>query len=118
TFDYSHFGRSDFKLTDAFAELGEREQALADCCIYWEKNLYVMNNNAARNFALRHGRGRADWVMPWDGNCFLTSDGWAAIYEAIRHAGAARYLIVPMYRLVRNDDVFAVHPAGPAEDPQ
>ncbi|RVA88339.1 hypothetical protein EN910_27890, partial [Mesorhizobium sp. M7A.F.Ca.CA.004.01.1.1] len=36
------------------------------------KNLYVMNNNGARNAALAIARGRAKWLMPWDGNCYLT----------------------------------------------
>ena len=52
-----------------------------------DKNAYVMNNNGARNAALRAGRSVAKWVLPWDGNCFLTEAGWAEIRE--RCSGAA-----------------------------
>ena len=38
-----------------------------------------MNNNGARNAALREGRRRAKWVLPWDGNCFVTEEGWAEL---------------------------------------
>ncbi|KAI9608785.1 hypothetical protein H4Q26_004973 [Puccinia striiformis f. sp. tritici PST-130] len=41
---------------------------------YHLKNLYAMNNNGGRNFALEHGRSipEARWILPLDGNCFFT----------------------------------------------
>ena len=47
------------------------------------KNLYVMNNNGARNLALDIGRARAKWAMPWDGNCFSTAAAFRQIREAV-----------------------------------
>ena len=61
-----------------------------------------MNNNGARNFALRDGRGRARWVFPWDGNCFLTEKAIARIRTLVKEYNSARYLMVPMVRMLTN----------------
>ena len=67
--------------------------------LYRHKNNYLINNNGARNAALEDGSDRARWVLPFDGNCFLTPEAW----EEIRRAAAAHpwypYLIVPMARV-------------------
>jgi hypothetical protein len=61
-----------------------------------------MNNNGARNFALADGRGAAKWVLPWDGNCFVTGAAWTEIRAAVAAARDRRYLIVPMARVTDN----------------
>ena len=66
----------DFFESEAFAQLGERKKMRAETRLRRLKNLYVMNINGARNAALRDGRAIAKWVLPWDGNCFLTSNAW------------------------------------------
>jgi hypothetical protein len=66
------------------------------------RNLYLMNNNGARNAALRDGRADADWVMPFDGNCFFTAAAWEEVLAALGRAGAARYLVIPMARILEN----------------
>jgi len=66
------------------------------------KNAYVMNNNGARNAALRVGRGVAKWVLPWDGNCFLTQTAWDEIRAAVLAQPYFRYFVVPMARTVAN----------------
>ena len=71
--------------------------------LYRLKNNYVMNNNGARNAALRDGRGHARWILPWDGNCFLTRDAWERIRADIARAKHNRYFVVPMSRLLSND---------------
>lgn len=68
-----------------------------------DKNRYAINNNGARNLALSIGRARARWILPWDGNSFLSQSAWSAIHEGIRQFSQRRYLIVPMARIVRND---------------
>lgn len=78
----------------------ERQRALVRTCV--PGNLYVMNNNGARNLALAEGRGVAKWVLPWDGNCFVTEAAWAEIRAAVAAARDARYLIVPMARITDN----------------
>ncbi|GAA5972259.1 hypothetical protein JCM11641_002377 [Rhodosporidiobolus odoratus] len=78
---------------------------------YHEKNLYAMNNNGGRNFALQHGRSlpNARWILPLDGNSFFTP---AAMYSIVRTlsitgegAAASRYVVIPMARLLDNSDV-------------
>lgn len=71
-------------------------------------NLYVMNNNGARNTALRHGvqNGWA-WTLPFDGNCYFTATQWRAMLYELRKAGRRNvsYVAVPMVRttVVQND---------------
>lgn len=72
-------------------------------------NLYVMNNNGARNTALRHGvqNGWA-WTLPFDGNCYFTASQWRAMLYELRKAGRRNvsYVAVPMVRttVVQNDE--------------
>jgi hypothetical protein len=66
------------------------------------KRLYVMNNNGARNAALEHGRARAKWVLPWDGNCFLTPTAWDKIRSGIEAKAHLPYHVVNMARLGDN----------------
>jgi hypothetical protein len=66
------------------------------------KNAYVMHNNGARNAALRVGRGVAKWVLPWDGNCFVTEAAWAEIRTAVLAQPYLKYFVVPMARTVAN----------------
>lgn len=85
--------------------------------LYHYKNLYAMNNNGARNFALRHGRGIAKWVLPWDGNCFLTEAAWEGIRASVREQPHRRYLIVPMARLQSDNETLLDHLESiPADD--
>ncbi|GAA5965491.1 hypothetical protein JCM3765_003304 [Sporobolomyces pararoseus] len=78
---------------------------------YHEKNLYAMNNNGGRNFALRHGRSlpNARWVLPLDGNSFFTPAAMYSIVKTLSIAGegpsASRYVVMPMARLLDNNDV-------------
>lgn len=67
------------------------------------KNLYLMNNNGARNKALEIARTRAKWLMPWDGNCYLTAQAFRHIRATIEEKPYLPYAIVPMARIV--DDV-------------
>lgn len=66
------------------------------------KNLYVMNNNGARNVALEHGVSVAKWVLPWDGNCFVTPEGWSSMSRGVAARKHLPYHIVPMARIVDN----------------
>lgn len=71
--------------------------------IYRHKNRYVMNVNGARNAALADGRNRARWILPWDGNCFLTQDAWRAVRTDIAGRSQKKYFIVPMARMLSNE---------------
>lgn len=67
------------------------------------KVLYAMNNNGARNAAIADGRGRAKWILPWDGNCILTGEAWAEIAATVRACSYLKYFVVPMARLIDNE---------------
>lgn len=87
--------------------------------LYRLKNNYVMNNNGARNAALREGRTAAKWVLPWDGNCFLTDKAWESIRSAVTANPEIPYYIVPMARVTDNSLLLDATCAPPAqEEPQ
>ncbi len=88
--------------------------------LYREKNLYAVNVNGARNAAIDDGlRAGAMWIMPWDGACFLTQAGFAAIRELARANQEARYLVVPMARTADNRALLRPDFApDPVDEPQ
>lgn len=83
------------------------------------KNLYVMNNNGARNAALADGRPRAKWVLPFDGNCFFTAAAWTRLVAEVTARPWLKYFTVPMARLSDNRHLADPDFAPPArEEPQ
>ncbi len=88
--------------TQRFACLApaEQEHIMMRLCRY--KNNYVMHNNGARNTALNEGRSLAKWVLPFDGNCFITERDWEEIVSAVRARPFIPYFIVPMARVTDN----------------
>ena len=66
------------------------------------KSNYAINNNGARNVALTLGRPMAKWVLPWDGNCFMTKAAWARIRGSIDEKPYLPYFVVPMVRITDN----------------
>jgi hypothetical protein len=84
------------------------------------KCLYVMNLNAARNLAIEEGRQAADWVLPLDGNCCFTPDGWQRLAERLaEERDHRRCLAIPMYRLKDNVDYFGFSTSHrQAQEPQ
>jgi hypothetical protein len=85
-----------------FRRLSEARQARVLMRLYRHKNNYVMNNNGARNAALREGRGLAKWILPWDGNCFVSADAWREITTAVRETPELPCFLVPMARVTDN----------------
>ncbi len=57
--------------------------------------------NQARNKVLRQGQKLAEWTMVFDGNCFLTSQAWQEIIQAIESDQACRYGVVAMIRIIK-----------------
>jgi len=87
--------------------------------IYRFKNNYVMHNNGARNLALEHGQDKATWVLPWDGNCFLTLQAWASITQAIESKPWYPYWIIPMARTTSHQELLNPHsPPKADQEPQ
>lgn len=83
---------------------------------YRHKINYVMNNNGARNAALRDGRGRAEWILPWDGNCFLTAAAWEAIRAKVEGSKGIPCFLVPMARIQDNNSLLSSTFAPEAKD--
>ena len=77
---------------------------------------YFTHNNGARNAALAHGRQRGDWILPWDGNCFLTDDAWQTIRAALGNEPEIPYWLVPMARITDNQTLFEPDFRPSAED--
>lgn len=101
-----------------FQELSPLEQGRIADYIGRAKNLYLMNNNGARNRALELGFADAAWVLPWDGGCFLPAWAWPELQEAMQRSDL-RYVCIPMHRLTdlnhlpaaaERDQLFVVEP--------
>jgi hypothetical protein len=117
--DLACLPRPDFELSPAYETLAPVVWLAAEMAVRRPKNLYAMNNNGARNLALAIGRSRAGWVLPWDGNCFLTAGAWASLRSAILGSPDVPYFIVPMARVSDNAELLREGYAPPAlEEPQ
>lgn len=104
-FNYQGFPHPDYFNTKEYQNLKPSQQERALDHLYHYKNIYVMNNNGSRNAALREGKNLAKWVLPWDGNCFLTENAWQEIIHGINQCSDAKYLIVPMARVLSNEQL-------------
>lgn len=119
TFDTDSLPAAGYLSSDEYASLGvlQRDRVLAAACRL--KNNYVMNNNGARNFALRAGKKLGKWVMPWDGNCYLTPSAYAKIREEVLNAPWIKFFVVPMARMLENETLLLDGiPPDPVEEPQ
>lgn len=84
--------------------------------LYRHKNNYIVNNNGARNAALADGRSRAKWVLPWDGNCYLTASAWNEIRRAVEARPWYPYVVVPMARTASHAELLEAGVRLPARD--
>lgn len=89
-----YFPLDDYFKSKEFHQLSSLEKLRLIDTLYHEKNLYVMNNNGARNFALKHGKQqtRTEWLMIFDSNCFLSQKGFDEIQQSLLINGS-RYTI-------------------------
>jgi hypothetical protein len=105
--------------TSGFTRLAGAYQGRVIMRLYRHKNNCVMNNNGARNAALDDGRARAKWVLPWDGNCFLTRQAWDAVREGVISKPHYPYHVVPMARVLDNRQLLDTSfQPEPNEEPQ
>jgi hypothetical protein len=108
-----------YLFSQQYLGLGPRQRDRLISALYQNKNNYVMNNNGARNIALREGKSKAKWILPWDGNCFLTKDAWNQIHADVIASPHYKYFAVPMARVLDNkqllNDDFMPQPT---EEPQ
>lgn len=90
-----------------------------ELALYRHKNNYLMNNNGARNWAIQLGRARGDWILPWDGNCFLTEAAWRQLREVVLLHGSVHYFHVPMQRIGDNSQLLDPEfKPDPIDEPQ
>eukprot|EP00158_Paraphelidium_tribonemae_P006606 Partr_v1_DN27898_c0_g1_i1_m22554 len=108
-FKYSHFNGTDGLYSDLYQrEWRPHVQSGAIDEMYHLKNLYVMNNNGARNMALENGRSLAYWILPLDGNSFISQSAWMSISACLSHSSSdTQYFTLPMARLTDNANILA-----------
>jgi hypothetical protein len=117
--DWDVLPRPDFLGSRAYRQLLSHQRQSWEIALYRHKNNYLMHNNGARNLALELGCTRADWVLPWDGNCFLTAAGWKELREAVLRQSGADYFYVPMQRIADNAHLLdPAFQADPRDEPQ
>ena len=85
-----------------FNLLAAAEQAEVLDYIARHKHLYQLNRNGARNHAIQTALADAPWVFPWDGACFLSTAGWAAL-RPLLHLPDLAYLAVPTAAVADTD---------------
>jgi len=118
-FDFSLLPGSEFLASAGFRELSYEARLRAVVQTYRLKNNYAMNNNGARNTALEDGKARAKWILPWDGNCYLSDDGWEEIREAVLANRHHQYFTVPMARFATNEELLShTKRPEPKDEPQ
>ncbi len=107
------------RFSNGETEPGGQDLARYETHLRQHKNRYAMNNNGARNAALQLARARTRWLMPWDGNCYLTRQAFDAIRAAVAAKPYLPYVIVPMARIVDNAALLDGHFRPKArEEPQ
>jgi len=118
-FDTDCLPYPEYLFSKSYDRLDQEQRNRRITAVYRLKNNYVMNNNGARNVALREGKTHAKWVLPWDGNCYLTTAAWEQIRNDVITSTWLKYFYVPMARVVDNshllDKSFA---PDPSEEPQ
>ncbi|MDN2584327.1 alginate lyase family protein [Aquibium sp. ELW1220] len=97
--DWDFSGFSDPAFWLAPMDCSERMRMRFEARLRRHKVNYVINNNGARNAALNDGRNRAKWVLPWDGNCFLSQLAWDRLVADVTSRPYLKYFQVPMARL-------------------
>jgi hypothetical protein len=93
-----------------------------DEAVNQDKNVFVTNQNAARNTMVELGQAYAgvDWVLPWDGNCFLHPSAYQDIYQKLQAMPSThKYAVTPMNRAMTNEEVLQdLYNPKPIEEPQ
>ncbi|MBS0488171.1 MAG: hypothetical protein JSS13_12575 [Proteobacteria bacterium] len=76
-----------------------------------EKALYLTNQNAARNRCIDLGFAHGDCVLPFDGQVFISTQGWDELIRHIDENRLAKYFTVPMFRLRNNQHALGPKPS-------
>jgi len=95
----------DQSLREKIAGMNENAQLQFRMSLVRARCLYAMNINGARNAAIAAGVDQAEWILPWDGNCFVTEHGWRGLSRSVLANKAFNYHVVPMVRLRENSEI-------------
>ncbi|KAL0080645.1 alginate lyase-domain-containing protein [Phycomyces blakesleeanus] len=122
-FRLEDFPETDFLHSDWYRRFSKVSKLRTLDYTYHDKNVYAMNNNGGRNAALQHGRALPNvrWIMPFDGNCFLSKSGFEEISSQLeRYGEEIKYFVVPMARLLNNTVLLETEEEKPKapEEPQ
>ncbi|RUS14529.1 alginate lyase-domain-containing protein [Endogone sp. FLAS-F59071] len=122
-FRLEDFPEADFFHSEEYARFSKVAKLRTIDYTYHEKNIYAMNNNGGRNAALEHGKKVPDalWIMPFDGNCFITTKAFQEIQTHLdQHGNDYKYFVVPMARLLNNTELLTNMDERPntPEEPQ
>ncbi|KAI8061791.1 hypothetical protein BC940DRAFT_262355 [Gongronella butleri] len=104
-FRLEEFPEPDFLHSDDYRRYSKVSKLRILDFTYHDKNLYAMNNNGGRNKAIEHGKSidNVRWIMPFDGNCFLSANAFKEITAQLeKHGDTTKYFTVPMARLLDN----------------
>lgn len=91
---FEGFPQENFLLDGHYQEMSPRDKLAADLHVRRNKCRYLMNENGARNLALQDGRGRAKWILPWNGVSFFDSGDWSRITRPVRKSPFFKYVLV------------------------
>lgn len=69
-----------------------------------QRRAYLTNNNPTRNLSLDLGSAIADYVLPFDGQLFMTQHAWKQIRADVAAHPDCPAFVVPMTRLLHNDE--------------
>lgn len=110
-FDLTAYAKADLDTTRippgldkpaALLNLDNRQRLAFQAAIRTSKINAAIGVNATRNMAISLGRTKARWILPWDGNCFVTPAGWRQIRQTVLNRQRLPYFIVPMARTTDN----------------
>lgn len=108
-FDLERFSKIGYDLNNIpdpsiwFNEFDSWNRLVMNTEIRESKNRYLINNNGARNFSIEDGKKKHKWVMPWDGNCFITKCEFDTLKDSFKEFGKIKYIVTPMERIVDNE---------------
>lgn len=119
TLDTACFGGDDYFRSAEFASIGSHEQDRQRLWAAAPKLRYAMNLNGARNAAIDRGAAQGDWTLVLDGSCFVPPAAWQKLLKDMTACPFARYLVIPMQRLVANEAALTTLPRpNRSEEPQ
>lgn len=80
------------------------------------KSQCLININKARNRAIELGRKDAEWVLPLDGWCYFSKEGWESFRSTISKKNETLYGIIPLERISKNSFLLNTTSPPKAED--